>query len=138
VTESSCTLSLFLLLKTITLSKILSHQYRSRVSQVEVEREMGSDENSAASSRANSSERIKKQGLGWIEWGRGWCKIVEEFLFQRIMASHLENPMSLPPLDGVTCIVTGATSGIGLETARSGLCRLGVCRNSSKNNCCFK
>lgn len=66
-----------------------------------------------------NKETIKKKAkLGWIEWGRGWYKIVEEFLFQRILASHLDNPMQLPPLDGVTFIITGATSGIGLETAR--------------------
>ncbi|CAA6655775.1 unnamed protein product [Spirodela intermedia] len=34
------------------------------------------------------------------------------------MASHLENPLPLPPLNGITCIVTGCTSGIGLQIAR--------------------
>ncbi|XP_020113159.1 retinol dehydrogenase 12-like [Ananas comosus] len=62
--------------------------------------------------------RRRKEGLGWIEWGRGWCGVVGEFLFQRIAASHLENPLPLPPLDGTTFVVTGATSGIGLEIAR--------------------
>ncbi|GAB4827605.1 hypothetical protein Ancab_034488 [Ancistrocladus abbreviatus] len=60
----------------------------------------------------------KKKGLGWIEWLRGWFNVIHEMLFQRIMASHLENPMPLPPVNDVTCIITGCTSGIGLEIAR--------------------
>ncbi|KAL5207363.1 hypothetical protein ABZP36_031798 [Zizania latifolia] len=60
----------------------------------------------------------KKEALGWLEWGRGWMGIFGEFLFQRIAASHLANPLELPPLEGVSFIITGATSGIGLEIAR--------------------
>nr|CAB3445313.1 unnamed protein product [Digitaria exilis] len=60
----------------------------------------------------------KRDALGWLEWGRGWMAVVGEFLFQRIAASHLANPLELPPLEGVSIIVTGATSGIGLEIAR--------------------
>ncbi|GAA0142687.1 dehydrogenase [Lithospermum erythrorhizon] len=60
----------------------------------------------------------KKKDLGWIEWFRGWFYVVYEFLFQRIMATHLENPLPLPPLNHLTCIVTGSTSGIGLEITR--------------------
>uniref|UniRef100_A0A0E0CDW5 WW domain-containing oxidoreductase n=1 Tax=Oryza meridionalis TaxID=40149 RepID=A0A0E0CDW5_9ORYZ len=60
----------------------------------------------------------RKEALGWLEWGRGWMGIVGEFLFQRISASNLSNPLELPPLDGVSFVVTGATSGIGLEIAR--------------------
>uniref|UniRef100_A0A0D9VBC1 Uncharacterized protein n=1 Tax=Leersia perrieri TaxID=77586 RepID=A0A0D9VBC1_9ORYZ len=60
----------------------------------------------------------RKEALGWMEWGRGWMSIVGEFLFQRIAASNLSNPLELPPLEGISFIVTGATSGIGLEIAR--------------------
>jgi hypothetical protein len=75
----------------------------------------------AASGKEGAEERTtgKRDALGWLEWGRGWMAIVGEFLFQRIAASHLANPLELPPLDGVSIVVTGATSGIGLEIARS-------------------
>jgi hypothetical protein len=65
-------------------------------------------------------KKNKKQCLVWIEWLRGWFHLFYEFLFQRIMASHLlvYNPMPLPPINDLTCIVTGSTSGIGLEIAR--------------------
>ncbi|KFK26906.1 hypothetical protein AALP_AA8G308900 [Arabis alpina] len=65
-----------------------------------------------------SRRKTKKEGLGWIEWIRGWICIFHEFLFQRLMASHLPNPLPLPPLNHLTCIVTGSTSGIGSQTAR--------------------
>lgn len=64
-------------------------------------------------------KKKKKEGLGWIEWARGWLYLVYEMLFQRITASHLQNPMPLPPVNDLTCIVTGSTSGIGREIARS-------------------
>nr|BAB08412.1 protochlorophyllide reductase; oxidoreductase required for shoot apex development [Arabidopsis thaliana] len=60
----------------------------------------------------------KKEGLGWIESIKGWSCVFHEFLFQRFMASHLQNPLPLPSLNHLTCIVTGSTSGIGRETAR--------------------
>ncbi|XP_030459110.1 dehydrogenase/reductase SDR family member FEY-like [Syzygium oleosum] len=63
-------------------------------------------------------ERKQKSGLGWLEWTRGWMSVIGEMLFQRIMASHLQNPLPLPPVNHLTCIVTGSTSGIGLQIAR--------------------
>ncbi|KVI07471.1 Glucose/ribitol dehydrogenase [Cynara cardunculus var. scolymus] len=83
---------------------------------------------SSSSSESNNDERettttttsfkSNKTGLGWMEWLRGWFYLAYEMLFQRIMASHLQNPMPLPPLNDFTCIITGSTSGIGRETAR--------------------
>ncbi|XP_062158426.1 dehydrogenase/reductase SDR family member FEY-like isoform X2 [Alnus glutinosa] len=60
----------------------------------------------------------KKKALGWIEWLRGWLNLIYEILFQRIIASHLQNPLPLPPANDLSCIVTGSTSGIGREIAR--------------------
>ncbi|KAG2297022.1 hypothetical protein Bca52824_043691 [Brassica carinata] len=65
-----------------------------------------------------SSNKTKKDGLRWMVWLRGWVNVLQEILLQRIMASHLHNPFPLPPLNNLTCIVTGSTSGIGSETAR--------------------
>jgi NAD(P)-dependent dehydrogenase (short-subunit alcohol dehydrogenase family) len=62
--------------------------------------------------------KVKKEGLGWMEWLRGWFYLIYEMLFQRISASHLQNPMPLPPVNDITCIITGSTSGIGREIAR--------------------
>lgn len=44
--------------------------------------------------------------------------MIHEFMFQRILASHLENPMLLPPVNELTCVISGCTSGIGREIAR--------------------
>ncbi|KAB1213178.1 WW domain-containing oxidoreductase [Morella rubra] len=63
-------------------------------------------------------QQRKKEALGWIEWLRGWFCVIYEMLFQRIMASHLQNPLPLPPANDLSCIVTGSTSGIGREIAR--------------------
>ncbi|CAI0446999.1 unnamed protein product [Linum tenue] len=60
----------------------------------------------------------KKEGLGWIEWIRGWMYLIYEMLFQRILARHLQNPLPLPPVNDLTCVVTGSTSGIGRQIAR--------------------
>ncbi|KAH1040670.1 hypothetical protein J1N35_042413 [Gossypium stocksii] len=60
----------------------------------------------------------KKQALGWIEWLIGWMYVTYELLFQRTKTSHLQNPLELPSLNDLTCIVTGTTSGIGKGIAR--------------------
>lgn len=74
-----------------------------------------------STSETDESLKVKvkvKEGLGWMEWLRGWFYLFYEMLFQRIMASHLPNPMPLPPVNDITCIITGSTSGIGREIAR--------------------
>lgn len=74
----------------------------------------------SSESESESLTKVKKvkQRLGWMEWLRGWFYLIYEMLFQRIMASHLQNPLPLPPVNDLTCIITGSTSGIGLEIAR--------------------
>ncbi|KAM3249651.1 hypothetical protein P3L10_011421 [Capsicum annuum] len=80
------------------------------------ESETKKKKNTSASEEAKAP--LKKEALGWMEWLRGWFYLVYEMLFQRILASHLHNPMPLPPINDLTCIVTGSTSGIGREIAR--------------------
>ncbi|CAF1919696.1 unnamed protein product [Brassica oleracea] len=67
---------------------------------------------------ASTKKKKEKESLGWMEWIRGWSSVFGEILFQRITASHYLNPLPLPPVNGLPCIVTGSTSGIGRETAR--------------------
>ncbi|KAL6542012.1 hypothetical protein OROGR_011498 [Orobanche gracilis] len=68
--------------------------------------------------KENEKTSLKKEGLGWIEWLMGWLHLVYEMLFQRIVASNLQDPIPLPPINDLTYIVTGSTSGIGKEIAR--------------------
>ncbi|EEF35050.1 dehydrogenase/reductase SDR family member FEY [Ricinus communis] len=54
----------------------------------------------------------------WMESFKGWSYVMYEMLFQKICTWNLKNPLPLPCLDNVNCIVTGSTSGIGLEIAK--------------------
>ncbi|KAK2986494.1 hypothetical protein RJ640_021369 [Escallonia rubra] len=71
-----------------------------------------------ASASSPPSKKQEKQDLGWMEWLKGWYDLIFEACFQKLMSRHLHNPLPLPSLNGKTCIVTGSTSGIGLEIAR--------------------
>ncbi|KAL2897977.1 Dehydrogenase/reductase SDR family member FEY [Bienertia sinuspersici] len=92
------------------------HKHKKRLKE---RREMGlSTPKKEEKQPLNDMPQKFKKSLGWIEWLRGWLSVIFEMLFQRISASHLQNPMPLPPIENVTCIVTGSTSGIGREIAR--------------------
>ena len=65
-----------------------------------------------------SAAKEEKLQLGWFEWLKGWYRLVLETFFEKYWSRHLPNPLPLPPLNGITSIVTGSTSGIGLEIAR--------------------
>lgn len=60
---------------------------------------------------------VKKIGAlnEFIIYGIGMESLTCETLFQKMYAKDLQDPLPLPPLNGLNCIVTGATSGIGLE-----------------------
>jgi hypothetical protein len=57
-------------------------------------------------------------GLGWFDWILGLLRVAFDTITQRVKAVHLPRQLPLIPLSHMTCIITGATSGIGLETAR--------------------
>ncbi|KAG9133834.1 hypothetical protein Leryth_026380 [Lithospermum erythrorhizon] len=65
-----------------------------------------------------SSLGEESKELGWVKWLRAWYLLMSEILFQKIYARHLQDPFPLPPLGGINFIVTGATSGIGLEISK--------------------
>ncbi|KAK9714257.1 hypothetical protein RND81_06G082100 [Saponaria officinalis] len=71
-------------------------------------------------SKKNEEEKplMNNNGLTWNEWLKGLMIVIFEMFFQRFSARHLLNPLPLPPVAHLTCIVTGSTSGIGHETAR--------------------
>ncbi|XP_059639559.1 dehydrogenase/reductase SDR family member FEY-like [Cornus florida] len=76
------------------------------------------EEMASSFSPTTLSSKQEKQGLGWMEWLGGWSHLIYEVLFQKITSIHLQTPLPLPPLNVVTFIVTGSTSGIGLEIAK--------------------
>ncbi|PWA92683.1 hypothetical protein CTI12_AA052510 [Artemisia annua] len=65
-----------------------------------------------------SAAKEEKPQLGWFEWLKGWYRLVLETFFEKYWSRHLPNSLPLPPLNSITSIVTGSSSGIGLEIAR--------------------
>ncbi|XP_054782210.1 dehydrogenase/reductase SDR family member FEY-like [Prosopis cineraria] len=76
-----------------------------------------------ASSSCSSQNKLcnekQKQGLSFTDYLRGLSVLLCEIFFEKITSSNLQNPLPLSPLSDLTCIVTGPTSGIGLEIARN-------------------
>lgn len=57
--------------------------------------------------------------LSWSEWIVGLLRVVWDVLIQRYAARHVPPRLALPALPHLTVMITGATSGIGLQTARA-------------------
>ncbi|KAK4257952.1 hypothetical protein QN277_007474 [Acacia crassicarpa] len=73
----------------------------------------------ASTSQNGLSDQKQKQGLSFTDYLRGLSILIYESFFEKITSRHLKNPLPLPPLSDLTIILTGPTSGIGLEIARN-------------------
>ncbi|XP_028795441.1 dehydrogenase/reductase SDR family member FEY [Neltuma alba] len=74
---------------------------------------------SSPTSQIGLSNRKQKQGLSFTDYLRGWSVLLHEIFFEKITSRRLKSPLPLPPLSDLTIILTGPTSGIGLEIARN-------------------
>ncbi|KAI9089546.1 hypothetical protein K1719_029151 [Acacia pycnantha] len=73
----------------------------------------------ASTSQNGLSNQKQNQGLSFTEYCKGWSVLLYETLFEKISSRHLKSPLPLPPFSDLTIILTGPTSGIGLEVARN-------------------
>jgi hypothetical protein len=56
--------------------------------------------------------------LSWSAWIIGLLRVAVDTVFQRFCARHVPAHLPLPRLPHLTAMITGATSGIGLHTAK--------------------
>lgn len=56
--------------------------------------------------------------LSWSSWILNILFVAWDTIFQRWSARHVPAKLPLPPLNHLTAMITGATSGIGLHTAK--------------------
>ncbi|KAK4269496.1 hypothetical protein QN277_022647 [Acacia crassicarpa] len=73
----------------------------------------------ASSSQNGLPNQEQKGGLSFVDFLRGLSILIYESFFEKITSRHLKSPLPLPPLSDLIVILTGPTSGIGLEIARN-------------------
>ena len=81
-------------------------------------RQRASERLSDLEERVGLSGVVAMGGLGWDSWIANVLWVATDTLFQRVTSMHVPGLPPLTPLPHLTCIITGCTSGIGLQTAK--------------------